>query len=79
VTFDSHKRKFCVVDPARIYSRISGKSANRQERKDKQEFRTPLPGIMTPAHSSSSAPNTPSRNTNRHPENDTHKVRRMFQ
>ena len=41
--YDTHKRKFCVgdtVDPARIHSRISGKSANRHERKDKQEFQT---------------------------------------
>lgn len=41
--YDTHKRKFCVgntADPARIHSRISGKSANRHERKDKQEFQT---------------------------------------
>ena len=40
---DTHKRKFCVgstADPARIHSRISGKSANRSERKDKQEYKT---------------------------------------
>lgn len=71
--YDTHKRKFCVgdtVDPARIHSRISGKSANRHERKDKQELQTPLPGVKTPAHSSSSAPNTPTRNMNLHPGND---------
>lgn len=41
--YDTHKRKFCVgssVDPARIHSRISGKSPNRTERKDKQELQT---------------------------------------
>lgn len=41
--YDTHKRKFCVgdtVDPARIHSRISRKSANRHERNDKQEFLT---------------------------------------
>lgn len=40
---ETHKRKFCVgssVDPARIHSRISGRSVNRNERKDKQEFQT---------------------------------------
>lgn len=41
--YDTHKRKFCVgdtVDPARIHSRISRKSANRHERNDNQEFLT---------------------------------------
>lgn len=41
--YDTHKRKFCVgstVDPARIHSRISGKSPNRNEIKDKHEFQT---------------------------------------
>lgn len=75
--YDTHKRKFCVgdtVDPARIHSRISRKSANRHERNDNQEFLTPLPHIKTPAHSSSSAPNTPTRSTNLHPENDRSKI-----
>jgi len=41
--FDTHKRKFCVgstVDPARIHSRISGKSGPRNERKDKDGSQT---------------------------------------
>lgn len=41
--YDTHKRKFCVgsaVDPARIHSRISGKSPNRNERKDRHELQT---------------------------------------
>lgn len=41
--YDTHKRKFCVgsdVDPARIHSRISGKSGNRRERKDKSPLQT---------------------------------------
>lgn len=67
--FDTHKRKFCVgsgVDPARIHSRISGKSGNRIERKDRQTLQTPFPEIRT--HSSLSAPDSPSRSLNPLPD-----------